>query len=112
MDWTSILTALIVSGLPAVVTLITSSNNKKEADKQAKRSNILSLINMDKMNVLEGKLPQNSVLIHEQFDIYKSMGGNSFIMDTVDDYDEWVKKLKVEKGDTMPGCGGKKKGKK
>lgn len=74
-----------------MVTLLTNYTSKKETKKQAKRSNILSLITMDKVNWQEGKLPVNQVLVHDLYDEYKSLGGNSFIVDVMDDYDDWLK---------------------
>lgn len=100
MDWTSIITSLIVAGIPACVTLITSSNSKKESQKQAMRSNILSLITIDKMNVMEGKLPENRQLIHDEYDKYRSQpyNGNSWLHQKVEEYDNWCDTLIVKKG--------------
>lgn len=76
-----------------MVTLLTSHTSKKESQKQAKRSNILSLITMDKVNWQEGKFPVNQVLVHDLYDEYKSLGGNSFVVDVMDDYDDWLKEI-------------------
>ena len=99
----TILVALISAGIPALTTLLVNHTSKKKQEKQAKRSNIMALISMDKINVLEGKLPINAFAIHQQYDEYKALGGNSFIADVVSDYDEWLgtlssgKKKKVVK---------------
>ena len=89
----TILVALISAGIPALTTLLVNHTSKKEQEKQAKRSNIMALISMDKINVLEGKLPINAFAIHQQYDEYKALGGNSFIADVVSDYDEWLDHL-------------------
>lgn len=89
----AIITALITAGIPACVTLWTARNTKKEAEKQSKRASILSLITMDKVNWQEGKPPVNQVSVHRLFDEYVAMGGNSFIIDVMDDYDDWVKSV-------------------
>lgn len=89
----AIIIALISAGIPACVTLWTSRKTKVDAEKQSKRASILALITMDKVNWQEGKPPVNQVSIHRLFDEYVALGGNSFIVDVMDDYDEWVKTI-------------------
>ncbi len=87
----AIITSLITAGIPACVTLWTANSTKKDTEKQSKRASILSLITMDKVNWQEGKPPVNQVTVHRLFDEYVALGGNSFIVDVMDDYDDWVK---------------------
>lgn len=89
----TIITSLITAGIPACVTLWTSRKTKVDAEKQSKRASILALITMDKVNWQEGKPPVNQVSIHRLFDEYIALGGNSFIVDVMDDYDGWIKSV-------------------
>lgn len=95
-EMTTIITALITAGIPACVTLWTARNTRKDTEKQSKRASILSLITMDKVNWQEGKLPVNQVTVHQLYDEYVALGGNSFIVDVVEDYDDWNKAIEKE----------------
>lgn len=93
----SILVALITALLPALVTLATSAANRKREEKHAARSSILQLILEDKVAVMEGKKPENHIAILEEFDNYRNAGGNSYIHEKVDDYEDWLASLTVAK---------------
>ena len=89
LDWTEIIKVLI----PAIVTMISSALLKRQANKHNTRSNIMQLIIEDHVRVMEGKLPENRQLIHEEFDEYKRSGGNSYIDGKIDEYEKWYKSL-------------------
>ena len=89
LDWTEIIKVLI----PAVVTLISTVLLKRQANKHNTRSNIMQLIFEDHVRVMEGKLPENRQLIHEEFDEYKRSGGNSYIDEKINEYEKWYKSL-------------------
>ena len=83
-----ILTA-ICSVLIAIVNLISNHYNKKDNRMLSARHSILMLIFEDKVNVLEGKLPENRYNVQSEYDEYRANGGNSYIHDKVEDYLEW-----------------------
>ena len=89
----AVVVALITAGIPAIVTLWTSHNTKKYSEKHAAKSSILQMILEDKMAVMEGKLPENHQAILEEFDAYTANGGNSYLHQKVNDYEEWYKDI-------------------
>lgn len=93
MDWTKIIVTAITVIIPATVTLISGMKTRKQANKHNTRSNIMQLIIEDHVRVMEHKLPENKQRIHQEYDEYCSCGGNSYIHDKVEEYDEWHKTL-------------------
>ena len=89
----AVVVALITAGIPAIVTLWTSHNTKKSSEKHAAKSSILQMILEDKMAVMEGKLPENHQNILSEFDEYVTNGGNSYLHQKVNDYEEWYKDI-------------------
>lgn len=94
-----IIVALITVCVPALVTLITTKSLKKQNSKNAARHNILQLIFEDKVRALEGYPPENYQAILDEYDDYKNNGGNSYIVEKVDDYKKWHSKT-IKKGKT------------
>lgn len=94
MDWTQIIVTLITVCVPAGVTLFTSKKIRKQANKHSTRSDIMQLIIEDHVRVMEGKLPENRQIIHEEYDEYQDSGGNSYINQKVTEYETWYKNLK------------------
>lgn len=41
---------------------------------------------------MEGKLPENHKAILDEYDRYKKNGGNSYVVEKVEDYLKWYKK--------------------
>ena len=101
MDWTQIIVTAITICVPATVTLFTTKAVKRQANKHACRQSILQLIMEDKMSVMEGKLPENHQAILDEHDEYKQNGGNSYIHQKVDEYEEWYQTLKARKEESM-----------
>lgn len=93
MDWTRIIVAAITVSIPAIVTLLSGRKTRRQANKHNTRSNIMQLIIEDHVRNMEGKLPENKQRIHEEYDEYVSCGGNSYIHQKVQEYDEWHKTL-------------------
>lgn len=84
-----VIVTAICSVLIAIVNLISNHYNKKDNRMLSARHSILMLIFEDKVNVLEGKLPENRYNVQSEYDEYRANGGNSYIHDKVEDYLEW-----------------------
>lgn len=98
MNWTEILDTLIKVGIPALITLITGTRLKKQANKHSARNSILLLIQEDKFKAkVEHTLPENYQNILAEYDEYKKNGGNSYISQKVEDYIDWYENLKKAK---------------
>jgi L-lactate utilization protein LutB len=89
--------SVIVAIISGAVTLVTSHYDKKDNRMHAARQSILQLIMEDKLNVIEGKIPENKENILAEYDEYRANKGNSYVHDKIEDYLEWydevVKKL-------------------
>ena len=81
--------SIIVAVISGTVTLITSHYDKKDSRMHAARQSILQLIMEDKLNVMEGKIPENKENILTEYDEYRANNGNSYIHDKIDEYLEW-----------------------
>lgn len=86
--------ALISAGIPALVTLITSNNQKKLSKMQSAKQSILQMQMEDVISVeLLHKLPYNHTNIHYEYDNYKSNGGNSDIDIKMKEYEDWYNNI-------------------
>ena len=92
-DWTQIIVTAITIGIPATVTLLSGKKTRTQANKHSTRSDIMQLIIEDHVRLMEGKLPENRQLIHNEFDEYKASGGNSYVSQKVAEYETWYKSL-------------------
>lgn len=101
IDLTQIIITAITIGVPATVTLLTSNKLRRQANKHNSRDNIMQLILEDHVRVMEGDLPENRQIIHEQFDEYRASGGNSYICQKVEEYENWYKTLSKRKEKDM-----------
>lgn len=90
-----IIIALISAGIPALVTIITHFTTKKDNKMHSAKQSILQMIMEDKIRVLNKTIPENYQAIHKEFDEYLKDGGNSYVHEKVDDYDEWYRKIKT-----------------
>lgn len=89
-----IIIALITAGIPAIVTLITSSKQKKMSKMHASKQSILQMQMEDVISVeILNKLPVNYSNIHYEYDAYKNNGGNSDIDTKMKEYEEWYKAI-------------------
>lgn len=97
IDWTQIIVTAITICVPAIVTLATGKKLKRQANRHSSRQSILQLILEDKVRVMDGGLPENYQAILNEFDEYRANNGNSYVSQKVDDYIEWIDKLKKSK---------------
>ena len=87
----------LVAVVPTVTTVIVGALQNRASKRRSSRSAITGLIVEDHVRVAEGQAPENEQAIHEEFDIYKSAGGNSYIQGKVENYDRWHTQLLVIK---------------
>lgn len=97
-----IIVSLIGATATVIVTVIKTNRLRKQANKHNCRSNIMQLIFEDHVRVSEGGLPENRQLIHVEFDEYRQNGGNSYIIEKVQEYEDWFKKISEERSGGMP----------
>lgn len=85
---------LISAGIPALVTLITSSHQKRLSKMHSAKQSILQMMMEDiiQVEVLK-KPPRNYVNIHYEYDVYHSHGGNSDIDTKMKEYELWYKQI-------------------
>ena len=100
---TEIYIALITVGIPALVTIITSGNQRKLSKMHSAKQSILQMQMEDVIAVeVLHKPPRNYTNIHYEYDEYKKNGGNSDIDIKMKDYEEWYEgiggKLKWKNG--------------
>lgn len=81
--------SVIVAIISGAVTLVTSHYDKKDNRMHAARQSILQLIMEDKLNVMEGKIPENKENILTEYDEYRANKGNSYIHEKIEDYLKW-----------------------
>ena len=87
---TEIYIALITVGIPALVTVITSGNQRKLSKMHSAKQSILQMQMEDVIAVeVLHKPPRNYTNIHYEYDEYKKNGGNSDIDIKMKDYEEW-----------------------
>ena len=87
----------IVAIISGCVTLITSHYDKKDNRMHSARQSILQLIMEDKINVMEGGVPENKENVLTEYDEYRANSGNSYIHEKVEDYLEWYDKVTHKK---------------
>lgn len=89
-----IIITVITICVPALVTLITSSTQKKLSKMHSAKQSILQMQMEDVIAVeILHKLPMNYKNIHYEYDNYKQNGGNSDIDIKMKEYEDWYKKL-------------------
>lgn len=95
-----IVVAVITVCVPTLATTLATKSMKKQANKHSTRSDIMQLIIEDHVRAMENKLPENRKMILEEYDEYKSTGGNSYIHAKVAEYEKWYESLtQVPSGD-------------
>jgi len=95
MEWAlTLASSLIVAGVPAAVTLVTSSRNFKHSKMASAKQAILQMMLEDQVSVeLMQQPPRNYVNIHYEYDIYHQNGGNSDIDCKMKEYDAWYDRI-------------------
>lgn len=91
--WVPVFTAIVTAGIPAFVTLVTTTSVKRQANKHSSRQSILQLILEDKVAYMEGKLPENRQAILDEYDEYLKCGGNSYVHKKVEEYESWYQTI-------------------
>lgn len=96
----AIIIALITAGIPAIVTLITSSKQNKLSKRHSAKQSILQMMMEDVIAVeVLHKLPINYKNIHYEYDIYHKNGGNSDMDIKLEEYEEWYSKIDYKRED-------------
>lgn len=88
-----IIMALITIGIPSLTTIITSLIAKRDNYMHNAKQSILQLIVEDKIRVIEGGIPENKQNILKEFDEYSKRGGNSYVKEKVNNYEDWYNKV-------------------
>lgn len=90
----SILVALIMTGIPALTTIITAKNLRSLSKMHSAKQSILQMQMEDVINYeILHKLPRNYTNIHYEYDNYKKEGGNSDIDIKMKEYEEWYRSI-------------------
>lgn len=94
----SILVALIMTGVPALTTIITARKQRSLSKMHSAKQSILQMQMEDIISVeILKKIPRNYTNIHYEYDNYKAEGGNSDIDIKMKEYEEWYSGLKEVK---------------
>lgn len=93
-----IIVALITVAIPSLTTIITSLIAKKENYMHNAKQSILQLIVEDKIRVMEGGIPENKQNILKEFDLYSKKGGNSYVKEKVNNYEDWYNAITKKVG--------------
>lgn len=87
----------LIAILPTTTTIVVGALQNRAGKRRAARNAVTGLIIEDHVRVAEGKAPENEQAIHEEYDIYRRAGGNSYIQSKVENYDKWHSQLLVIK---------------
>ena len=89
----------LIAAIPTTTTIVVGAMQNRASKRRSARNAITGLMVEDHVRVSEGKAPENEQAIHEEFDIYRKSGGNSYIQGKVENYDAWHAQLKVLNGE-------------
>lgn len=94
----NIISSLLVAGIPALVTLLTSNKQLKLSKMHAAKQSILQMQMEDVIAVeILHNLPVNHTNILYEYDEYKKNGGNSDIDTKMNEYLDWYNSLNIHK---------------
>lgn len=93
----SVLIALISAGLPTIATIVTTVFRGRASAKHSAKQSILQMIMEDHLAVAEKRLPTNYQNILQEYDVYHSKGGDTYVTQKVLEYESWF--AGIEKGD-------------
>ena len=85
----SVLIALISAGLPTLATIVTTIFRGRASAKHSANQSILQMIMEDHLAVAEKRLPTNYQNILQEYDIYHSKGGDTYVTEKVNEYKQW-----------------------
>lgn len=89
----SVLIALISAGLPTLATIVTTIFRGRASAKHSAKQSILQMIMEDHLAVAEKRLPTNYQNILQEYDIYHSNGGDTYVTEKVGEYKQWFTAL-------------------
>ena len=89
----SVLIALISAGLPTLATIVTTIFRGRASAKHSAKQSILQMIMEDHLAVAEKRLPANYQNILQEYDIYHSKGGDTYVTEKVNEYKQWFTAL-------------------
>lgn len=89
----SVLIALISAGLPTLATIVTTIFRGRASAKHSAKQSILQMIMEDHLAVAEKRLPTNYQNILQEYDIYHSKGGDTYVTEKVNEYKQWFTAL-------------------
>lgn len=91
----SIIVAIIMTGIPALTTIITARKQRSLSKMHSAKQSILQMQMEDIISVeILKKIPKNYTNIHYEYDNYKAEGGNSDIDIKMKEYEEWYSGIK------------------
>lgn len=85
----SIIIALISAGLPTIATVVTTIFRGRASARHSAKQSILQMIMEDHLAVAEKRLPTNYQNILQEYDVYHSQGGDTYVTEKVDAYKKW-----------------------
>lgn len=89
----AVLIALISAGLPTIATIVTTIFRGRASAKHSAKQSILQMIMEDHLAVAEKRLPTNYQNILQEYDIYHSNGGDTYVTEKVNEYKQWFTAL-------------------
>lgn len=89
----SVLIALISAGLPTIATIVTTVFRGRASAKHSAKQSILQMIMEDHLAVAEKRLPTNYQNILQEYDVYHSRGGDTYVTEKVNEYKQWFTAL-------------------
>lgn len=93
----SVLIALISAGFPTIATIVTTFIRGRASARHSAKQSILQMIMEDHLAVAEHRLPTNYQNILQEYDVYHSQGGDTYVTQKVLEYESWF--AEIEKGD-------------
>ena len=91
----SIIVAIIMTGIPALTTIITARKQRSLSKMHSAKQSILQMQMEDIISVeILKKIPKNYSNIHYEYDNYKAEGGNSDIDIKMKEYEDWYSGIK------------------
>lgn len=89
----SVLIALISAGLPTLATIVTTIFRGRASARHSAKQSILQMIMEDHLAAAEKRLPTNYQNILQEYDIYHSKGGDTYVTEKVNEYKKWFTAL-------------------
>lgn len=95
-----VIVVAIVGAIASITTtVITAILQARASSRHSAKQSIFQMILEDHVAVQEGHLPTNYQNVLDEYDIYHSKGGNSYVTQKVEEYRKWfveVERKKIE----------------